>query len=243
MSKQSSPKYIYFVLAKESNKIKIGISHDPLRRVRALKTGTWSDLEFLGCLPGVEEDEKNIHKQWQHLHVKGEWFELSQDMLDWIEKNAMIKLFPQISKKTDDSKRPVSSKASRVLEELAKRHKTSLSLPADRGWLEQITPYPLKLLQNMVRNKVLYRLGHGRYVIAPPGTTMPLQAASSEQIIDILLSPYGKYYIGFLNGMINFRLTDLHSTTSYAGIPYTRSSRPIKIVAEQKLHEIGRAHV
>src|ERR1035437_2235968 len=102
--------------------------------------------------------------------------------------------------------RRVSANASKVIEELARRRKTSLVLPEDENWLKKITPYPPQLLKHMVANRVLYRLGRGRYVIAPPATSMPLQAATAEQMVDISLSPYGEYYIGFLSAMIHSRL-------------------------------------
>jgi len=65
---------------------------------------------------------------------------------------------------------------------------------------------------------LLYRVGRGRYVVAPRGTFTAAQAAPAELLVDLAMRGRGEYYVGFLSGLIGHRLTELHSTVIYAAI-------------------------
>jgi predicted transcriptional regulator of viral defense system len=114
--------------------------------------------------------------------------------------------------------RTVSSEASAVLEHVAAAKRRTLSLPADREWLAEITPHYARLLDRMAARKLLYRVLRGQYVVAPWATDGVDQAASAEQLVDLVLREQGEYYLGFLSALIAHRLTDLHTPTLYAAI-------------------------
>jgi predicted transcriptional regulator of viral defense system len=114
--------------------------------------------------------------------------------------------------------RRTGSKASLVLERLAEDRRRSLILEDDRPWLQQITQHPTRLLSRMEQAQLLYRIGRGRYVVAPRGTFSPTQAAPLELMVDLVLRPQGDYFLSFLSGLISHRLTDLHSSTAYAAV-------------------------
>ena len=108
--------------------------------------------------------------------------------------------------------------AARVLEELANARRHSVNLAEDRDWLSRWTKDPGGLLKSMAQHQLLYRVGRGRYVVAPRGTFSPTQAASAELIAALILGSRGEYFISYLTALIDHRLTDLHSTTVYAAV-------------------------
>jgi predicted transcriptional regulator of viral defense system len=114
--------------------------------------------------------------------------------------------------------RTVSSEASAVLEHVAAAKRRTVSLPADREWLAEITPHYARLLDRMAVRKLLYRVFRGQYVVAPWATDGVDQAAPAELLVDLVLREQGEYYLGFLSALIAHRLTDLHTSTLYAAI-------------------------
>jgi predicted transcriptional regulator of viral defense system len=128
-----------------------------------------------------------------------------------------------------DIVRSAGPKAALVLEELADARRHTLALPSDRGWLSRFTADPNSLLQRMADAQLLYRVGRGRYVVAPRGTFSAMQAASTDLMVHLMLSSRGDYYIGFLSALIGHRLTDLHSTTVFAAIRQRSSFAEVEI--------------
>jgi predicted transcriptional regulator of viral defense system len=114
--------------------------------------------------------------------------------------------------------RTVSPEASAVFEHVAVAKRRTISLPADRDWLEEITPHYARLLDRMASRRLLYRVGRGRYVVAPWATDGVDQAAPVELLVDLALRDQGSYYLGFLSALIAHRLSDLHTSTLYAAI-------------------------
>ncbi len=118
----------------------------------------------------------------------------------------------------DKAVRAAGPIAARVLEKLADSRRRSISVGEDRAWLSQWTRHPNALLESMADNQLLYRVGRGRYVVAPRGTFSATQAAPAELIAGLILGARGDYFISYLTALIDYRLTDLHSTTIYAAI-------------------------
>jgi hypothetical protein len=88
--------YVYLVQAivdgKLSGPVKIGTTRVPTQRLNQLQTGNPQLLYLRFSIP-VERAgwlERFIHQQYAHLRIRGEWFEFSQDIIDWFrlaEKN------------------------------------------------------------------------------------------------------------------------------------------------------------
>jgi predicted transcriptional regulator of viral defense system len=114
--------------------------------------------------------------------------------------------------------RTASPEVAAVLEHVAAAKRRTVSLPADRKWLAEITPHYARLLDRMVARKSLYRVLRGQYVVAPRATDGVDQAAAAELLVDLVLRGQGDYYLGFLSALIAHRLTDLHASTLYAAI-------------------------
>src|SRR5262249_45238273 len=77
---------VYFVRAGDA--IKIGVTRDVERRLRALATGSAVPLELLATLPGGRSLEKKLHERFRRFHVRGEWFRADEVLLRYIREQA-----------------------------------------------------------------------------------------------------------------------------------------------------------
>lgn len=80
--------HIYFIQSQGNCAIKIGFTLDVERRARELQTGSPESLEIVGAMPGTVRDEKALHRHFHADHIRGEWFEASAALIDYIEENA-----------------------------------------------------------------------------------------------------------------------------------------------------------
>lgn len=71
---------VYFL--QEGKRVKIGHSTNPKARAQDLTRHTV--LKLLATEPGGAERERELHKQFAHLRIKGEWFYLKPEILDYI---------------------------------------------------------------------------------------------------------------------------------------------------------------
>jgi hypothetical protein len=76
---------VYFAQSVNGGPIKIGISVDPLKRVRSIPYH--DELILLATLPGGRKLEKKLHNRFSACRLQGEWFEPSHDILDFIKDN------------------------------------------------------------------------------------------------------------------------------------------------------------
>lgn len=76
---------VYFVQAGDGGPIKIGwTGGDPKARMRDLQTGNPYPLSMLGHVPGSGADETDLHEQFRHLRMVGEWFKPAPDLVAFI---------------------------------------------------------------------------------------------------------------------------------------------------------------
>jgi len=80
--------FIYFVHAKLSNRVKIGWSANPDKRIADLLTASPEPLECLGKMPGRITDERALHQGFGADRVHREWFTASPQLLAYISKVA-----------------------------------------------------------------------------------------------------------------------------------------------------------
>lgn len=76
--------FIYFV-GWERGPIKIGIASTPHRRIKDIQTGCPHKLRIWAMVPGTQNDEAKLHKQFANDKLKGEWFKRSTGLLAEIE--------------------------------------------------------------------------------------------------------------------------------------------------------------
>ena len=84
--------YVYFITNGEN--IKIGYTKNSVqKRLKQLNTGSDKQLYILGYIKGTMADEEAIHPKFAQykLRTNGEWFQASDDILDYIN---MVNLIP-----------------------------------------------------------------------------------------------------------------------------------------------------
>lgn len=74
--------FVYFALA--GNRVKIGHSKDPRRRIATLKTGTPQKVRIYYATPGGKQLERSLHEMFADDRVNGEWFVWSSRIKNWI---------------------------------------------------------------------------------------------------------------------------------------------------------------
>ena len=72
---------IYFVQNLENKTIKIGISVDPIARLKSLQNGNAHRLALLGAVRGDLKDERALHRRFKVSRLKGEWFRETPELL------------------------------------------------------------------------------------------------------------------------------------------------------------------
>lgn len=78
---------VYFIRA--GKMVKIGFSTRPLERLRYLQTSHPGQMEIIGTMKGTYALEAKLHGSFHRYWVRGEWFELSRDIVRYIEANTV----------------------------------------------------------------------------------------------------------------------------------------------------------
>lgn len=75
--KNTTPQgYVYIIHATGTNRIKLGFSNEPEKRLADLQTGSPFPLALIGTCPGSAKLERRLHSQLKDRHRTGEWFEI-----------------------------------------------------------------------------------------------------------------------------------------------------------------------
>lgn len=83
--------FVYFVLAKKLNLVKIGTSIDPYKRFSSLESASPDSLEMIAIIPGGSKEEQNLHKKFFDLRDHLEWFRYEEPLVDFIKQlNSMF---------------------------------------------------------------------------------------------------------------------------------------------------------
>lgn len=75
MSQEKPDRWVYLIGSPRSGVVKIGVSKDPERRLRSLRTGSPVALRLLWKKPGAEDLEEALHAYFSAYRVRGEWFD------------------------------------------------------------------------------------------------------------------------------------------------------------------------
>lgn len=73
---EDDKKYVYLIHSNSNGYFKIGYSKNPLKRERTLQAEE-PDISVLKIWEGDGAFEKLLHKKYDHLRVRGEWFRLT----------------------------------------------------------------------------------------------------------------------------------------------------------------------
>lgn len=78
----------YFIQGEEGGPIKIGFTKNrPSERLTELQIGSPVKLRFVGFMRGRREPE--LHRQFAHLRLHGEWFDNETELCDFIQENTL----------------------------------------------------------------------------------------------------------------------------------------------------------
>ena len=79
------PARVYFIREGRDGPIKIGYSVDVAVRLSTLQSSSSRTLVLLGVVPGGAERERQLHDRFAGERIRGEWFEASVALLQFIE--------------------------------------------------------------------------------------------------------------------------------------------------------------
>ncbi len=82
-------KYVYLISDSKSYIYKIGISSNPIKRLKSLQTGNDKTLKLIKKVlcENYSKVETTLHNKYNHLKINGEWFELSEEDILNFEKD------------------------------------------------------------------------------------------------------------------------------------------------------------
>ena len=75
--------WTYFI--SDGERIKIGFSERPRRRILGIGSTLGKDLKTLAVVPTSIAGEFETHQRFAHLKIRGEWFRPEPDLLQFIE--------------------------------------------------------------------------------------------------------------------------------------------------------------
>lgn len=77
--------YVYFILNRAADQIKIGHSVQPETRIKNLETEAGLSYETLLIIPETDELTEGLaHFEARRLRIKGEWFDSTPELWSWI---------------------------------------------------------------------------------------------------------------------------------------------------------------
>lgn len=85
---------VYFI--QDGDRIKIGFSKNPEKRLSDLQVSNSRPLVLLGTMKGGRGTEQRIHTLFEHLRITGEWFFSDPTLLHFI-RNAKFAFHKQIN--------------------------------------------------------------------------------------------------------------------------------------------------
>lgn len=77
--------HVYAIRRADTREVKIGISTNPVRRLRDLQSNHARKLELLLAFPGMVEHEVALHTRFKAHRLRGEWFDEVPEITTWIE--------------------------------------------------------------------------------------------------------------------------------------------------------------
>lgn len=75
----------YYIRARGMGDIKIGKSNQVKVRLQTLFTGASRGVDLIACYPATRQHEKELHEEFEHLRLCGEWFRPGPELLTHLE--------------------------------------------------------------------------------------------------------------------------------------------------------------
>lgn len=80
---------IYFARATGTDFVKIGKAKNVKRRILTLRTSSAFDIQSIHEEEGDTAREAELHKQFSHYRVRGEWFALGADLVAYLSERGV----------------------------------------------------------------------------------------------------------------------------------------------------------
>lgn len=77
---------IYFIHAEAVNAVKIGVAGDVRRRLCKMQSDSPCELTVLCTLEGGEDEERELHRQFRALRLRGEWFTYGETIREYVSQ-------------------------------------------------------------------------------------------------------------------------------------------------------------
>lgn len=89
-SKRRTSNIVYFILATETKRVKIGMAADPIERLNSLQTGCPEALELVAFIQSdtAKRFEGDLHAKFRRHHVRGEWYAMDHEVSHYIHWHA-----------------------------------------------------------------------------------------------------------------------------------------------------------
>lgn len=76
--------FIYFIQSGKDGPIKIGTTNNVESRLGDIRVLNPQKIKLLKSIKGTQKYEKEIHRKFKNDRIKGEWFRLSSDLIEFI---------------------------------------------------------------------------------------------------------------------------------------------------------------
>ena len=76
---------VYFLQSQTLGLVKIGSANNVARRLDQLRTACPDELRLIAVINGDVEAERQLHKKFARLRVRGEWFHPGEDLMRYID--------------------------------------------------------------------------------------------------------------------------------------------------------------
>lgn len=83
--REAAEQTVYFI-ADEHNRIKIGKAKRPVYRLGGMQVDNADKLRLVAVEPNGENRERELHKKFHHLHIRGEWYRGERELLDYMAR-------------------------------------------------------------------------------------------------------------------------------------------------------------
>lgn len=84
---------VYFLHAPAVNLVKIGTSFDPERRLQEVRLISPVEVRLIGVIRGDYKTEGDLHKRFEGLRARGEWFHATEALLSYAWRAALAELW------------------------------------------------------------------------------------------------------------------------------------------------------
>lgn len=81
---KADPLWMYAIQAGEGGPVKLGVTVSPRTRIATLQTANAAELIGLAAWRILPCEEKQIHEEFAHAHIRGEWFEPTPGLVDFV---------------------------------------------------------------------------------------------------------------------------------------------------------------